>query len=115
MNKLNVKQFKKKLIRGLAYPELFYLPEEDEYEPMIIKILVTEENNEMTIGFYSGFGTRFSYPCYSYLDMNEEYNHTNNMIFSIIRSWRGISVIRSKNICHRSAIFTEQEHRCAVN
>ena len=79
MNKLNVKQFKKKLIRGLAYPELFYLPVEDEYEPMIIKILVTEENNEMSIGFYSRYGIRFSYPYYSYLDMDEEYINTNKI------------------------------------
>ena len=79
MNKLNVKQFKKKLIRGLAYPELFYLPEEDEYEPMIIKILVTEENNEMSVGFYNTIGSRVSYPYYSYLDMDEEYINTNNI------------------------------------
>ena len=56
MNKLNVKQFKKKLIRGLANPDLFKLPlKDDEYEPMIIKVQVTKENSFMTI-FFSGSG-----------------------------------------------------------
>ena len=36
MNKLNVKQFKKRFIRGLVEPELFYLPVED-YEKKICK------------------------------------------------------------------------------
>ena len=79
MNKLNVKQFKKRFIRGLVEPDLFKLPVEDEYEPMIIKILVTEENNEMTVGFYNWLGSQGDYPYYSYLDMDEEYINTNNI------------------------------------
>ena len=80
MNKLNVKQFKKRFIRGLVEPDLFKLPLEDvKDEPMIIKILVTEENNEMSINFYSGGDVRFSYPYYSYLDMDEEYINTNKI------------------------------------
>ena len=80
MNKLNVKQFKKRFIRGLVEPDLFKLPLKDvKDEPMIIKILVTEENNEMSIDFYSGSDVRFSYPYYSYLDMDEEYINTNKI------------------------------------
>ena len=80
MNKLNVKQFKKRFIRGLVEPDLFKLPLEDvKDEPMIIKILVTEENNEMSVGFYNTIGSRVSYPYYSYLDMDEEYINTNKI------------------------------------
>lgn len=79
MSNLTIKQFKKKLIRGLANPDLFKLPlKDDEDEPMIIKILVTEANSEMSVGFYH-FRNFIDYPCYNYLDMNEEYNHTNNI------------------------------------
>lgn len=66
MNKLNVKQFKKRFIRGLVEPDLFKLPVEDEYEPMIIKILVTKENSFMTI-FFSGSG-RTQYGSYINVD-----------------------------------------------
>lgn len=79
MSKLNVKQFKKRFIRGLVEPDLFKLPLKDvEDEPMIIKILVTEEKSEMSVDFYSS-RSFIDCPCYSYLDMNEEYNHTNNI------------------------------------
>ena len=83
MNKLNVKQFKKKLIRGLANPELFKLPVKDnvdEYEPMIIKVLVTDTDNKMTINIcHSSSIIGFSYPCYSYIDMEEEYANNNRI------------------------------------
>ena len=63
----------------MVEPDLFKLPVEDEYEPMIIKVQVTKENNEMSISFYSGRNVRFSYPYYSYLDMDEEYINTNKI------------------------------------
>lgn len=50
MNKLNVKQFKKRFIRGLVEPELFYLPvKKTEREPMVIKILVNNINNNLLV------------------------------------------------------------------
>lgn len=86
MIKLTIKQFKKKLIRGLANPELFKLPVKDnvdEYEPMIIKVLVTDTDNKMTINIcHSSSIIGFSYPYYSYIDMEEEYANNNKIQIS---------------------------------
>lgn len=82
MSNLNVKQFKKKLIRGLANPDLFKLPlkdDVDEYEPMIIKVLVTDTDNKMTICARQTNSIYIYYSYYSYLNMEEEYANNNNI------------------------------------
>lgn len=78
MSKLNVKEFKKRFLRGMVEPELFYLPFKDECEPMIIKVLVTDVENKMTI-FFNGSNVSFNYRYFKYLKMEEEYKDTHTI------------------------------------
>ena len=47
---LTIKQLKRRVVQGLVEPELFYMPvKKTEREPMVIKILVNNINNNLLV------------------------------------------------------------------
>lgn len=81
---LTIKQLKRRVVQGLVEPELFYMPikNEIEPEPMILKILVTDTENEIGISPApsSAFSSiLFSVTGFKYANMEQEYNETNKI------------------------------------
>lgn len=75
---MTVKQFKRRVINGLVEPELFYMPVKEKYESMILKILVTDTENE--IGISPALSSiSCSVKGFKYADMEQEYNETNKI------------------------------------
>ena len=82
---LTIKQLKKRVVRGLIEPELFYTPAKERYEPMVIKVSVVKANSSMTIGLAHNTFSAISIGTntYKYLDMEQEYKETGSVAESL--------------------------------
>lgn len=101
MNKLNVKQFKKRFIRGLVEPDLFKLPLKDDKKETGLLILKTVEKKYVNFDVYNNDFYREKYPNifnspYQSISFEEGILYDSSMTF--IAKIGGVSSISISNI-----------------
>ena len=101
MNKLNVKQFKKRFIRGLVEPDLFKLPLKDDKKETGLLILKTVEKKYVNFDVYNNDFYREKYPNifnspYQSISFEEGVLYDSSMTF--IAKIGGVSSISVSNI-----------------
>ena len=80
---LTIKQLKRRIVQGLVEPELAYMPwKKTEREPMVIKILVNNINNNLFVISLTNSFSSVIYchiKAFKYSNMEQEYEETGNI------------------------------------